>query len=325
MRLLYVVLGFRVTTLLLTGGTGFIGAALIDAVLERTDWRIVSLERLYSTNPAHGRFISSNRLARLYHDVCAPFPERLLSEIGEARYIVHAGTEVSGIRSISDPRYSIEASVLGTTNVLEAARSLRPERVIYLSSIEAVGPCARPISLPESAPLRPSNPYAAAKAAGEMLVGGYVRSFLVPGVVVRSVNLFGPRQGTERFVAKVIREMMDKREIVCHVDAKGMPGSRHWLHVDHCVASLMALLVGAEPGETYHVVGPERDNLEMIEMIGARFGKPFKIVKRAAGKTHDQRYSIADTKIRASFEKDFEDKLNETVDWYMRFDGWGRA
>lgn len=313
------------TKLLITGGTGFVGAALIDAVLARTDWEIVSLERLRSPQPAHGQFVSSERLTRVHHDLCSPFMERLLSEIGDIRYIVHAGTEVSGIRSISDPRYSVEASVLGTLNVLEAARELKPERVIYMSSIEAIGPCPAPLSLPENAPLRPTNPYAAAKATGEVLLGSYARSFLVPGVVVRLVNLFGPRQGLERFVAKTACAMMDRKEIVCHVNERGESGSRPWLHIDHCVKVLLELVIGAVPGETYHLTGPEKNNLEMIEMIGAAFGKPFKIVRKIPGNTHDQRYSITDTKIGTSFERDFNERIAETVRWYTDRPGWGRA
>src|SRR5208282_223491 len=313
------------TQLLLTGGTGFIGAAIIDAVLARTDWDIVSLERLPSVLTTHGAFVESPRLRRLHHDLLAPLPERLLSEIGDVRYIVHAGTEVSGIRSISDPRYSVEASVVGTLNLLEASKTLRPERLMYLSSIEAVGPCANPTSLPENAPLHPTNPYAAAKAAAEMLVGSYVRSFLTPAIVVRSVNLFGPRQGPERFIAMATRAMMGQREIVCHINTQGQAGSRCWLHVDHCINALMALLMSGVPGEIYHIPGPERNNLEMIELIGATFGKPFKIVKKVPGTTHDQRYSIRDTKLGLNFESDFDERLADTVRWFMDFPEWGRG
>lgn len=296
---------------LVTGATSFVGRSLIKRLLEDTEWDVVALLR-----PPRREVARSTRLRHVYHDLRAPFTAALRDEIGHGATVVHAGAEVSAIRSLTDPVAFSQTNVLGTFHTLEASRALRAPRFIYVSTGEAVGAAAPGQYLAEDAPLRPSNPYAASKAAGEELVRAYHRSFGVPGVIVRSMNLFGPAQGLERFIPYVVKQVKTNQPVVCHVDRQGRPGSRNWLHVGHFTNVLRAMAQEGQPGETYHVVGPERTNREVIELVGTALDLEPKIVCREPGPSHDMRYALKDTKLGLDFSADFTQLVLETARWY---------
>ena len=155
--------------ILITGMTGFTGARLAKHILESTDWEIYSLERITSRPDQLG--FSSPRIHRLYHDFRTELPERLLKILEGVDYIAHVGAEVHGLRSLENPELFVQTNVMGTFNILEVARHIRPKKFIYLSSAEAVGATSTE-SLEEDAVMKPSNPYAAAKAAKTKVYAG---------------------------------------------------------------------------------------------------------------------------------------------------------
>jgi len=129
---------------LLTGVTGFTGARLARYILENTDWEIFSLERISVRPEQLPPSMSENtRLHRIYHDFRAELPERLLKQLEGVDYIVHCGAEVHGLRSLENPELFIHTNVMGTFNMLEAARKLKPKAFLYMSSSEAVGACVK--------------------------------------------------------------------------------------------------------------------------------------------------------------------------------------
>jgi dTDP-glucose 4,6-dehydratase len=196
------------TKILITGMTGFTGARLAQEILSTTDWEIYSLERLGNRPNQLGENASSPRVHRVYHDFRAELPQRLLDEMKGVDYIVHCGAEVHGLRSLENPELFVHANVMGTFNLLEAARVLKPRKLIYLSSAEAVGGYLTG-SLPENTALNPSNPYAAAKAAGEMLTRSYHLSFGVPALSIRTMNIFGEQQDTSKFLPATIKKVLN--------------------------------------------------------------------------------------------------------------------
>lgn len=298
-------------TVLLTGATGFIGNALLGRILTETDWSVVALTR----PPVRGK--SSVRVRWVLHDLLAPLSASLLLSLGSIDYMLHCGAEVSGLSSIADPVRSITTNVWGTQHLLEAARTLEAKRFVYLSTGEAVGAIAAPLSLPEDAPLRPSNPYAASKAAGEELVRAFSSSYGLLSVVVRSMNVFGPGQGLNRFIPMIARKMLMDEPIVCHVDEKGQSGSRNWLHVDQFTDAFMDILDSNYFNETFHVVGPERTNEQVIELVAQALGKHPRIERKVPGPSHDMRYSLKDTKLLLDFRAGFEQRVLDTARWYQ--------
>lgn len=310
--------------ILLTGVTGFTGAYLARYILDRTDWEIFSLERISARPEQLPPDMSANtRLHRVYHDFRTELPERLLTELEGVDYIVHCGAEVHGLRSLENPELFVHTNVMGTFNMLEAARRIKPRAFIYLSSAEAVG-AAPTGSLSEGCAMKPSNPYAAAKAAGEMLVRTYHLSFGVPAMSVRAMNIFGARQDASKFLPATIKKALNGEKVTCHVDAHGKSGSRHWIHVTELVVAMYNLLLRGNPGETYHIVGPERFNYDIIEMVYRVLGIGMDVQLAQPGPSHDMRYSIRDTKLNKSFyDPQFTDiAMEDTIKWYGAHREW---
>lgn len=300
----------EVKRVLLTGATGFLGDHLTDHILRDTDWEIVAFAR----NPRKG--VQLSRVTWLKHDLLDPVPEWLIQKVGKIDYIVHAGAEVSGINSIVDPVKSVRTNVYGTFHLLETARKLKPKSFIYVSTGEAVGATNEPDGLSEDAPLKPSNPYAASKAAGEELVRVYVKSYGVPAAIVRSMNLFGERQSLDRFIPMIATKMLRHEPITCHVAPNGMPGSRNWLPIETFVAWLVDVLDLAVPGGVYHLVGPERNNLQIIHLVSSALDAEPKIETRVPGATHDIRYALKNTKLNLTWHGEFEKAVFAAARWY---------
>lgn len=309
--------------ILITGGTGFVGSWLIEEILASTDWDIYSLERITPRMNALGALAFSPRIHRIYHDFRAEIPKRILDECEGVDYIIHNGAEVHGLRSLENPAMFIHTNVMGTFNMLEAARVLKPRKFLYVSSAEAVGSAPAPLSYDENVTLRPSNPYAAAKASGEMLVRSYQQSFGINADIVRSMNIFGERQDTSKFLPAVIKKILNGDRVQCHVDAHGVSGSRHWIYVRTLVEAILRVLQ-LEWSNTYHIVGPEITNLKVIQLVANILNRPVNIQTVQPGPSHDMRYSIRDTKLPPSvYDASFTiNDLVHTIMWYSMNPEW---
>jgi dTDP-glucose 4,6-dehydratase len=296
--------------IIITGRTSFIGKYLVKDLAANTDWLIYSLERMTARNSHLACVIS------LYHDLRAEVPQYIVDRVADADCLIHLAADVSGIKSLQDPELSVKTNVVGTFNVLELARRIKIKRFVYVSTGEVVGAMPFPFFADEKAPLRPSNPYAASKAAAEALVNAYRVSFGVPALIVRSMNVFGVGQSLDRFVPMVVNRLLHGATVTCHVDKHGNPGSRCWLHVDKLVGALRRSLDPKHSyrvGETYHVVGPERHNQWIIGVLASALGVNFEIEPVIAGPSHDLRYALQDTKLGYNFNDDLERTLAETA------------
>ena len=311
---------------LITGATGFTGARFVRHILDSTNWDVVSLERITPRpDQLPADMYANSRFTHRYHDFRAELPERLLHQLGDVDYIVHIGAEVHGLRSIENPELYIHTNVMGTFNMLEAARRIKPKKFIYVSSAEAVGASPEGISQTEDAMLRPSNPYAAAKAAGEMLARTYFLSFGVPTLSVRTMNIFGEQQDTSKFLPATVKKILNGETVICHVDANGKSGSRQWIYVGELVKGLLNLLIWGTPGETYHIVGPEISNEDVIRTVAQTLMvKSCPIDFQVPGRSHDLRYSLLDTKISTiAYDPASTDwEMKKTIKWYQENPQW---
>ena len=281
---------------LVTGATGFVGSHLVEKLIS-VGAEIYSLERISSKPNLLGCLAYSPQIHRIYHDFRSPLPDRVLEELQDVSYVVHAGAEVHGLRSLENPELFVQSNVIGTFHLLEAARKLNLAKFVYVSSAEVIGSAPAPLFWDEDRALCPSNPYAAAKAAGEMLCRTYFASYKVPTMVVRSMNVFGERQDTSKFIPATIKKILAGEPVTVHVDGNGKSGSRQWLHVKQFVDALCFMTGGGSPGETYHVVGPEKTNQEIVSHLAWALKTPLRQHTAIPGKSHDMRYAIKDTKI----------------------------
>ena len=321
--------------LLVTGGAGFIGSCYVRDVLGRRDGtRITVLDKLtYAGNEANLAPVRADpemagRLTFVRGDIADPtVAGPLVDAVDAVDAVVNFAAESHVDRSILDPEAFLATGVIGVHVLLEACRvAARRPRFLQVSTDEVYGHVevghAR-----EDAPLAPRSPYAAAKAAGELLVGSYVVTHGLDAVVTRGANTYGPYHHPEKLIPLFITNALDDRPLPLYGDGLQR---RDWLHVsDHAAAVDFVLRCGAS-GETYNVAGgAERTNREVVARLLERLGKPWSLVREVEDRPgHDRRYAMDGAKLAALGWRpstSFEDGLASTVDWYRANEAWWRA
>jgi len=328
---------------LVTGLDGFIGHHIADVFLSKTDWDIVGLSKIDSASTLHrlsemaatnGNF--KDRVEFLYHDLRTPITEYLSQRLGSINYIFHLAASTHVDRSIECPLEFVLDNVIGTCNLLDYARTLNSlEIFLYFSTDEVFGPAAPGQDFKEWDRYRSSNPYAATKAAAEELAISYMNTYGLPVVITHTMNVFGERQHPEKYFPKVINAVKAGQRIFIHSNPdRTKAGTRFYLHARNVGAALIFLVkqhhaTGKVVGDKFNIVGEkEIDNLSLAEMIAGVVGKPLQyemVDFHSSRPGHDLRYSLDGTKLKNmdfEFPDTFEDSLKDTVNWYLKHDGW---
>lgn len=328
---------------LLTGAGGFVGHHTLGHMLEHTDWTFVCtdsfrhmgktdrLREVLAEVPQH-----ADRVTVLAHDLRAPISPQMAYAIGPVDYLIAMASESHVDRSIYDPRPFVENNVAVALTVLEFVREHGVEKLVHVSTDEVYGPAAIGEDHSEGAPHRPSNPYAASKAAQEAIVYAYWRTYGLPCAVATSMNMIGERQDPEKFVPLALAKILAGDEVPIHVRADGTQGSRFYLHARNYANALIFLLEqvpfpaydGTNEMERFNVVGEERENLEMAELVADFAGfrlnaKPVDFHTYRPG--HDLRYALDGKKMQALGwvpPLPLEASLANTVEWTMAHPEW---
>lgn len=312
--------------LLVTGGAGFIGSNFVRRMLQTDAAASVTvLDKLtYAGNRANLADLEADPRFRFVHgDIAdAPLVDELAATVDA---IVNFAAESHVDRSIEAPDAFIHTDVYGTYVLLEAARRHGLARYLQISTDEVYGNVQEGSSVEED-PLRPRSPYAASKAAGDLLVRAYTTTYGLPATISRASNNFGPHQYPEKVIPLFVTNAIDDEPLPLYGDGEQI---RDWLYVtDHCDAITLILERG-QPGEVYNVGGGnELTNLELTRTILELLGKPMSLVRRVPDRPgHDRRYSIDCSKLRDLGWQPahaFPHALGETVDWYLRHEDWWR-
>lgn len=309
--------------LLVTGGAGFIGSNFVRYMLNKhEDCTIVNLDKLtYAGNLENLKGIERNkRYSFVKGDIC---DRKLVEKVAKGvDVIINFAAESHVDRSIAEPEPFLTTNVLGTQVLLEAARRFDHKKFVQISTDEVYGSITKG-SFKEEDPLRPSSPYAASKAAADMLAHSYFVTYGLPVVITRSTNNFGPFQHPEKLIPKLIINVISGKLLPIYGDGKNV---RDWLYVaDNCEAIDLILRKG-KSGEIYNVgAGNEKTNLEIATFILEELGKPesmIKFVKDRPG--HDRRYSLNCKKLNTLWKPrhTFEQALKETIQWYKQNEKW---
>ena len=314
--------------LLVTGGAGFIGSNFVRMVLsEHSDCFIVNLDKLtYAGNLENlADFLNHANHKFIKGDICDG------SSVGEIidRYqidaIINFAAESHVDRSITEPKVFIETNVTGTLTLLEAVRDKKLERFIQISTDEVYGSLGPAGKFTEQTPLSPNSPYSASKAAADHLVRAFGHTWGVKYNITRCSNNYGPYQFPEKLIPLMINNALNDKELPVYGDGLYV---RDWLHVyDHCTA-IWKVLTESPPGEVYNIGGcNEKTNLEVVDIILSRLGKPKSLIKHVTDRPgHDRRYAIDSSRIirqlnwRPSLS--FEEGINKTIDWYLQNQKW---
>ncbi len=313
--------------LLVTGGAGFIGSAFVRLVLEEHgDVEIVTLDKLtYAGNLENLASVQDHpRHTFVKGDVCdARVVGGLLD--GSVDAIVHFAAESHVDRSILSPDPFIETNVRGTATLLDAARKVRVGRFVLVSTDEVYGDIEPPLEADEAFPLKPSSPYAASKAAADLLALSYVRTFKLPVVVTRASNNYGPFQFPEKLIPLMIANALEGKPLPVYGDGLQV---RDWLYVDDHCRGIFEVLRRGRDGEVYNIGGnralPNRDVIRrVLDIVGA----PHSLMTTVADRPgHDRRYALSSEKLARetgfAAAMNFETGLARTVQWYRENQAW---
>ncbi|WP_019532837.1 dTDP-glucose 4,6-dehydratase [Paenibacillus ginsengihumi] len=318
------------STLLVTGGMGFIGSHFIRYWMRRhPEDRVVNYDLLtYAGNPANLAALQGYPGYRFVRgDIAdAAAVNRVFAEENVAT-VVHFAAESHVDRSISEPSAFVRTNVLGTQCLLEAARSKGVRRFVHISTDEVYGTLGPEGLFTEETPLAPNSPYSASKAGSDLMVRAYGETYGLPVIITRCSNNYGPYQYPEKLIPTIITRALDDQPIPVYGDGLNV---RDWLYVeDHCSAVELALL-GGKPGQVYNVGGGnERTNVEIARTILGLLGKPESLLRFVADRPgHDRRYAIDAGKIRRELgwqpRYSLEEGIARTVEWYIERQDWWR-
>jgi dTDP-glucose 4,6-dehydratase len=303
--------------ILVTGGAGFIGSHFVKRLAAAGEDVVVLDKLTYSGNLANLKDVEH----RFIHgDICN---RTMVAEAAKGcEAIVNFAAETHVDRSILEAGDFIETDVYGTHVLLEYVRE-HELRFVQVSTDEVYGDIEGIARSNEADALRPSSPYSASKAGGDLQVLAYVRTYGVNASISRGANTYGPHQYPEKLIPLFVTNAFDGEHLPVYGDGRQV---REWLHAeDHCAAIEHVLRAGAS-GEVYNVGGEERENLDVIGRIVELTGADPSLVRHVEDRPgHDRRYALDDRKLRGlgwQPSRSFEEGLATTVDWYREHRSW---
>lgn len=328
--------------LLITGGAGFIGSAVVRLAIARGH-AVLNVDKLtYAANPDNlAGVASSPRYSFEKADICDGAKMRALMAAFRPDVVMHLAAESHVDRSIDGPADFIETNIVGTFRLLEAARAYRASgeapagfRFHHVSTDEVFGSLGATGAFVETSPYRPNSPYSASKASSDMLARAWGETFKLPVVVSNCSNNYGPFQFPEKLIPVVVLAAASGNQIPVY--GKG-DNVRDWLYVEDHADALLLIAEKGVPGETYNVGGrAERANIDLVRTIcrlvdakrpGANWGKAEGLIAFVADRPgHDLRYAVDCTKIERELgwrpKTTIEEGLARTVDWYLDNAQW---
>jgi dTDP-glucose 4,6-dehydratase len=318
-------------TFLITGGYGFIGSHFIRLLrCEKPQWRIVNLDLLtyagnvdnlsdlnFTEDDAEYRFVQG--------DIADSSLVRQIFETESLDGIVNFAAETHVDRSLLNSAPFIRTNIEGMRVLLEVATQYGVNRFLQISTDEVYGSLAvdEP-AFSDNSPLNPNSPYAASKAAADLLVRAYHHSYGLATLITRCGNNYGPYQFPEKFLPLFITNALDDQPLPLYGDGKQI---RDWIHAEDHARAVLHVLEHGVPGEVYNIsANEERMNQFMAKWILDMLGKPHKLIRHVEDRPgHDRRYSLNASKIRGlgwQPSVPLEQGLSSTIDWYRSQRGW---
>ena len=336
--------------ILITGGAGFIGHQAVEKFLKLTDYSILIMDRLsYAGDLNRINDIisevgdqSRSRIEFVYHDLKAPLSDELLKKLDGTNIVLHIGASSHVTRSVENPSIFIQDNVVGTFNLLEAARKLDSlELFYYFSTDEVFGPSDEDVKFKEWDRYNSKNPYSATKAAGEELTIAYSNTYSIPSLITHCCNVYGQRQNNEKFIPNTIKKILSKEKIIVHTDENNVPGSRYYIHNEDLAESIVFLTTNHEEVRSESIKQYQKEpakinitgdslitNLEVVEMIGNDLKMKFEYElenKDSLRPGHDIKYGLDNTLIKSingHHDREFKMGISAVVNWYLKNKNW---
>lgn len=329
-------------TYLVTGGAGFIGANFIIYMLNKyNDIRIINVDKLtYAGNLENLKEVQDNPNYKFVQaDICDKEIITKIFEENDVDYVVNFAAESHVDRSIREPEVFVKTNVLGTVNLLNAAKNAWEteagfkdgKKYLQVSTDEVYGSLGETGYFMETTPLDPHSPYSSSKASSDLMVKAYYDTYKMPINITRCSNNYGPYQFPEKLIPLIINNCLSKKDLPIYGDGLNI---RDWLYVeDHCKA-IDIVINNGRLGEVYNVGGHnERTNIHIVKTIIEYISENVdnsiseQLIKYVEDrKGHDRRYGIDPTKIKEELgwepETTFEVGIKKTIQWYLENKEW---
>jgi dTDP-glucose 4,6-dehydratase len=312
--------------ILVTGGAGFIGSNFIRHVLGAGKRHsVVNYDKLtYAGNLANLDAVANDtNYTFVKGDVCNAQALEIAMRGCDA--VVHFAAESHVDRSIYEPSPAIQTNITGTFTLLEVSRNLSISRFVQVSTDEVYGDIPPHAFASEEFPLHPSSPYSASKAAADLLVLSYVRTYGVPAMITRSSNNYGPFQFPEKLLPLIITNALQDKSLPVYGDGRQQ---RDWLHVEDNCGGILTVLEKGKTGEIYNIGGLDIvENLMLVRELLHLMEKPETLISYVQDRPgHDRRYALTYKKIQAELgwkpAISLHDGLRQTIDWYKNNKNW---
>jgi len=319
----------RIRKILVTGGAGFIGSAFLGCLItenrrEKDACKIVVLDKLTYAGDLRRLIRMKGYFKFIKADICNEDKVASIFKAQEPDTIVHFAAETHVDRSIRNVNPFIETNIKGTQVLLDVCRKINVNKFVFISTDEVYGDI-RKGSFKEESALRPNSPYAASKAAADLLAQAYMRTYDLPVIIIRPSNNYGPWQYPEKLIPLAMLRLFKGERVPIY--AKGM-NVREWLFVDDCAAGIYSILKRGRIGQIYNLgSGAEYRNIEVIQLLLGILGMEGDKIEFVADRPgHDFRYSLNSSKVFKHTgwkpEVSLSNGLKTTVSWARLNKGW---
>jgi dTDP-glucose 4,6-dehydratase len=327
----------KIPKILVTGGAGFIGSAFLrvvfgfPTVIARRETRkqshagrVILVDKLTYAGDLKRLEKVRGRFKFYKTDICDKAGIQSIFQKEKPDIIVHFAAESHVDRSINDASPFIETNILGTQVLLDASRKFKIKKFIFISTDEVYGEIDNG-RFTEKSPIRPSSPYAASKAAADLLVQSYIRTYNFPAIVIRPSNNYGPWQYPEKLIPMAIATLLRGGRVPLYARGENI---REWLYVDDCAKGIMQIALRGRIGEIYNLgSGIESENIATVRLILKNLGVSqtrYKFVRDRPG--HDIRYSLDSCKVKKELGwkpgVSLQAGIEYTVNWYLHNKSW---
>ena len=309
--------------LLVTGGAGFIGSNFVRTRVEAGD-QVVVLDQLTYAGHLENLDGVLDRIDFVRGDICDPDAVGSLVT-SDLDAVVNFAAESHVDRSILDASQFVRTNVVGVQVLLDAIEAAGCRLLVQISTDEVYGPAEAGTAFTEQAALEPTSPYAASKAAADLLCLGYHRTRSTPVIITRCTNNYGPYQYPEKLIPLFLMRAMADEPLPLYGDGSQ---ERDWLHVDDHCRALAQVIQQGKPGAIYNIAGGHAlPNRELVRVLLDELGKPWSLVRRVEDRpAHDGRYSLDTTRIRDELgwtpKIALEQGIADTVRWYRDQADW---
>ncbi|MDD5156358.1 MAG: dTDP-glucose 4,6-dehydratase [Candidatus Omnitrophica bacterium] len=313
----------KLPKILITGGAGFIGSAFVRLAVKQGHRPVVIDKLTYAADLA--RLDEAKGKFKFYKaDICDEHKIKRIFRQERPQLVVHFAAESHVDRSILDAKAFIETNVLGTHVLLEAAREQGIKNFIHISTDEVYGDIIKG-KFAEDSPLSPNSPYAASKAAADLLIKSYIRTYNLPAIIIRPCNNYGPWQYPEKLIPLAILKILRGQKVPVYAQGRNI---REWVYVEDCAKGILRILQKGRLGHIYNLgSSEEKQNIDVVKTILKTLDAPgtmFEFVKDRLG--HDIRYSLDSKKayrqVNWKPKVRFKDGIKLTVCWCLGHKDW---